>query len=338
MRWLVLMMVGAATVLADTNLFQDGKWLIDGATDPEPDARLIQIIIDQEPAGQFSELKFYYQTGSNTFEQIWSLKGSGVFRPSLPAPGIVGGAFRIGGYWDCAAGYVGHFAVTDLQWKSKSSGKGELRLQGRLTNDHSMVGEKLDLRFLPVEVDWVQLAMSYQLRATRDFCVVRNDETQDEFHAIEMLSNFVSTNQHRNDLCRYVKSESTDYGYYGSSSKREPFCIRLSDLTDGYIVRNPRRLGDPRMQLAHTAAAPTNTPTLAVAYTAPNRGRIKPQGVLAATDDPTVENVMFFGNWVDTKREYKTGQKVGKFRVVLEITPPKQPNCETYQEPPTSAP
>jgi sugar lactone lactonase YvrE len=65
----------------------------------------------------------------------------------------------------------------------------------------------------------------------------------------------------------------------------------------------------------------------------PNRGRIKPQGVFTATTDPAVENVLFFGNWVDAKRGYKAGQKIGRFRVSLEVTPPRQPNCEVYQDP-----
>lgn len=332
MRWLMCWWAAMACAAADVNLFHDGVWLIDGATDPSPGARPIPIVIDKLPAGEFSELKFYFKTGSNSFEQIWSVTGAGIFRPSLPATGVVGGAFRLGGYWDCEQGLIGPLAITRLEWKSKSSAKGLLRLGGALADDNAMVGEKLDLRFQPVQSNWVQLDVSYQLRATRDFCVVRDDTTQNEFYAVGMLGNFVSTNQHTSDLCRYVKSDKTCAGLYGCAVRREPFCIRLRDLTDGLIVRRPRRLGDPRMQLAHTTASPTNTPTLAVAYFSPNRGRIKPQGVFATTEDPTVENVFFFGNWVDAKREYKRGQKVGRFRVSLEVTPPKQPNCEVYQD------
>jgi hypothetical protein len=333
-KFILLFLAVAVTARADVNLFNDGTWLIDGATDPASNAASIELFVDKESIGSFSELKFYYNTGSNQFAQVYSITGRGTFAPALPSPGVPGGVFRLINYWDCDQGLVGPVAVTELGWKSKPSKNGTLELTGRVSNQNSIESKKFRLFFLPASSNLVQLALDFQLRATRDFCVdLTRHATQQQFRTVTMYSNFVSAEQHGNDLARSIKiTEKNCAGIYGCVTKRESFCVALTNAPTGQLINSPRRLGDRRMWLAHTSALPELTPTLAVAYFAPGPGRIKPQGLFTPTDDPTVENIQFWGNWVDAKKQYKQKQTVGRFRVILEAAWPKALNCDTFQK------
>ncbi|MCG3149047.1 MAG: hypothetical protein PCFJNLEI_02504 [Verrucomicrobiae bacterium] len=334
-KTILLFLAIAGTAFADVNLFNDGTWLIDGAEDPATNASSIQLFIDKEPVGSFSELKFYYNTGSNNFAQVYSITGSGTFAPSLPPPSEPGGVFRLASYWDCEQGLIGTIAVTELGWKSKPNKKGLLELTGKLANQNSMETKKMKLSFLPVASDYLRLELDFDLVATRDFCVdLTKHPTQQQFRVVTMYSNFVSLNEHANDLARYTKiTEKNCAGIYGCSTKKESFCIALTNAPAGQLINASRRLGETRMLLAHTTEGPRLTPGLAVAYFSPGPGRIKPQGLFEPTDDPAAENIQFWGNWVDAKKQYKQKQKVGRFRVALEATWPKSLNCDTLQTP-----
>ncbi|MEI6083113.1 MAG: hypothetical protein WCS70_02300 [Verrucomicrobiota bacterium] len=338
-RTVLCLLAGAVSTLADTNLFSDGTWLIDGAADPGPNASSISIVIDKSPAGSFTELKFYYNTGGSNFAQVFSIKGNGTWQPALPPPSVPGGVFRLASYWDCEQGFIAPMTVTELGWKSKGSKKGTLELTGKMTNGNSMSADKMKITFQPTETDLVRVDLEFQLRATRDFCVNLNrDNIQDEFRAVTMYANFTNPNEYANDLARYIKITSKDCaGIYGCSTKREAFCISLTNAPAGYLVNAPRHLGDKRNVLYHTSELPRNTPSLAIAHFSPNQGRFKPQGVFTPTDDPAAENVQYFSNWVDAKKDYKTKQRVGKFKLSLEASSPKSPNCDALQEPASPA-
>jgi len=334
-RSLLILLAGAASALADTNLFNDGTWLIDGVTTPGTNARSINIVVDKQLVGEFSELKFYYDAGNGSFAQVFSIQGNGTWQPALPSPGEAGGVFRLASYWDCDQGFVGPMAVTELGWKTKAGKKGRLELTGKLSNSNSLAADKMKVTFLPVKTDQLRVDLDFQLRATRNFCVdLTRQEEQDQFRAVTMHSNFTSTNGYANDLVRFIKIKSKDCaGIYGCLTKKESFCIPLSSAPAGYLVNSPRRLGESRMLLAHTTTAPRNTPSLAVQYTKPGQGRIKPQGFITPANDPSLENVEYWGNWVDVKSEYKARRQIGRFRVTLEATAPKLFNCDTEQTP-----
>lgn len=328
MRWIFLLL--AMPALADTNLFTSADWMIDGVPGGG-----IQVVIDKEPTGGFAELKFFFNTGSNNFAQVFSVKDNGDWQPALPAPGNVGGLFRLGRYWDCEQGLMGALRVTELSWKRNPDKKGWLDLTGKMTNHNSLQADKLRLRFSPAATNDVRVDLDYSLKATRDFCVdVSRHEVQDEFRTITIVSNFTSTNEYVHDLARYIKLISKDCaGFYGCVTKKESFCIPLTNAPAGYLVNAPRRLGDERMWLVHTTESPRNTPSLAAVHFLPGHGRHKPQGLITPTDDPAVENVEFWSNWVDVKDSYKMKKKVGRFRIALEAVPPKSPNCDEVQEP-----
>jgi hypothetical protein len=105
-------------------------------------------------------------------------------------------------------------------------------------------------------------------------------------------------------------------------------CEALTNQT-GYILTKPPPSG--RLQLVHTQSVPRNTPTLAVSFRSPGPSRFKPQGFLMETNDATVANVSYWANWTKARRTYLAGQRVAKFRYVLEASSPRKLGCD-WQE------
>jgi hypothetical protein len=329
---LLILFSGTLSGLADTNLFNDGTWIVDGATDPGPNPSDINIVTNGLPAGAFSELKFSYNIDGANFVRVFSIKGNGLLQPTLPPPGEAGGAFTIGSYWDCDQGFVGPMAVTEIALGGKPRGKRRLELRGKLSNINSMRADDLVLLFLPVETNSVRVDVHYKLRATRDFCVDRtDDDVQDEFRAVTMLANYLSAETNDNDLVRYQKV--VDKFCVGSSCtvKKHSYCVALTNAT-GFIINNPRPLAEKTASLFHTQTAPRNTPSLHVSFRSPAKRQIKLQGSVVQSADPSDQNVQLWGNWVDVKRHYNGGQKIGNFRFTLKAEAPRSPNCDRTQQ------
>jgi hypothetical protein len=319
------------TVRADTNLYDNGTWFVDGATDPGPNPSDIGVTMDDVPVGSFSELKLYFNVPNVGTTQVFSIKGNGTLQPSLPPPSEAGGVFQMASYWDCEQGFIPSVEIQQLDLRSKTNGNGTLQMRGQISNLNSMQASDLMLKFHPVETDSVRVDVRYQLKATRDFCVdLTKDNTQDEFRAVTMLTNFLSTETNANNQVRYTKITDKICTGYDCWTKKKSFCADLLNQ-DGYVINTPHRLGKPELFLMHKTPVPRNTPTLIVSFRSPRKGHIKPQGSVIASSDPTALNVNVWGNWLDAKRQYKAGRKVGRFRFALEIEPPQERNCDREQ-------
>ena len=154
-----------------------------------------------------------------------------------------------------------------------------------------------------------------------------------------MYSNYTSADEYANDLARYVKLKSkTCFGIYGCITRLQSFCISLTNAPAGYLVKNPQRLFNGRMVLLHTSPLPQNTPGMAVTYVSPNHSHIKPQGFFTPTDDPSAENVEYWGDWLGARKNYRANRRVGRFRLALEVSSPKELDCDIVQEPPIPSP
>src|ERR1043166_7967989 len=104
-KLLLLGVVAAALpAFADTNLFDNGTWFVDGAGESATNARNIDVTLDDASIGAFSELKLYFDVPNVGTTQVFSIKGSGTLQPSLPPPGEAGGVFQLSSYWDCEQG------------------------------------------------------------------------------------------------------------------------------------------------------------------------------------------------------------------------------------------
>jgi hypothetical protein len=324
-------LAGVLAVQADTNLFDNGTWFIDGATDSGPNPSDIIVTMDGGTVGAFSELKLYFNVPNVGTAQVFSIKGNGTLQPLLPPPGEAGGVFQMASYWDCEQGLIPPVVIQEIALPSSANKKGLLQMSGLISNLNSMQADDLILKFYPVETNSVRVRVSYQLKATRDFCVDQTkDDTQDEFRAVTMLSNYLSSEINENNQVRYVKITDKICSGVGCVTKKKSYCADLINQ-DGYVINTPRRLGKPEMYLMHTAPAPRNTPTLIVSFRAPSKRSIKPQGYVTASSDPTAQNVSFWGDWVDVKHQYNANHNVGRFRFTLEIEPPQERNCDREQ-------
>ncbi len=328
--WIIaLVATGAATAYAETNLLNSATWAIDGADDGGANPRDIMILVDEVPVGAFSEVNFSYNFDGIGPTRVFSIKGNGALQPTLAPPSEPGALVSLVSYWDCEQGLIPPVEVVELSWKSKVAGKPVLDLRGQISNHNSIEATDVRLRFSQPKTNAVSVELQYQLRATRDFCVdLAKHDTQEEFRVVTFLGNYISTNVNNNDQVRYVKDDSTDCGPFVDCGKsKTSVCFALTD-EEGYLISHPRRLADPRMWFVHRQTTPRNTPTLIAEFRAPGKGRIKPQGFVIPTVDPSEDNVRFWGNWVDAKRNYKDGQKVGKFRFILSAEPPREFGCE----------
>jgi len=325
----LLFLAGLVPALADTNLLTSGKWVVAGGTDPLENATAIQVGVGKTAAGEFSELKFYYNFGGTNLVQVFAVTGSGTLQPALPPPGEVGGAFQVGSYRDCAQGLVGPLAVTNLILPGKVKPNGVLQLTGVLANGNSLRGDKLVLTLYPPVTNAVRVDLQCRLVATRDFCVDQTATTeQDKFRMVTMTAGVVSPTEYDNDLVRYIwLAEKDCFGFYGCYTRYKSECVSLTNQPPGYVINTPHPLGNPWLELAHTTGAPQATPNLLVAFRSPGAGAIRPQGFLTATD------IELWGNWPTVKKQYKAKQTVMRLSCSFAATPPRSIGCDSLQAP-----
>ena len=316
---------------ADTNLFDNGTWFVEGATDTGSNPSDITVTMNGATVGLFSELNLYFNVPNVGIVQVFAIKGNGTLQPSLPPPGEAGGAFQMASYWDCEQGLISSVLIQEIELPSKGNNKGVLQMRGRLSNLVSMQADDLKLKFYSVKTDSVRVQVSFQLKATRDFCIDQSKhDTEDEFRLVTMLSNYLSAETNKNNRARYVKITEKICSGVGCTTKKRSVCADLVN-ENGYIIGTSRRLGTPDLFLMHTTPQPRNTPTLIVSFRAPRKSSIKPQGYVTASNDPTTQNVSFWGDWADVKRQYKADHKIGRFRFTLAVEPPQERNCEREQ-------
>jgi len=319
--------IGRAT-LADTNLLDNGFWVVDGTDDTGPNPTNITLSVDGHSVSSFSELVLSYNVGGSGVVAVCTIKGSGGIRLSLPPPGEFGGTFFTTGYEDCDDGLIPTMSFVELDIRAKKGQKGDLQLKGRISNFTSMEAKDFKMRFSPPDVDSTSVDVQYTLFATRDICVNQtNSAMADDLHAVSMAANYLSPSEQENDLARYVRISSKTCFFYGCVVNKKSVCESLVD-TNGFLINTPRALGTSSMLLVHTQPLPRNTPTLSVQFHTPSHGSIKPQGFVTESADPTEQNITLWGNWGPAKASYRNKQRIEKFRYTLSVVPPRTYGCD----------
>jgi hypothetical protein len=329
MKFLFLVLFAAGVARADTSVLTSRAWRVDGAMDTGPDPRDINVVVDKQPVGAHSELKVFFNYDGTNWQQIFSIKGQGTIQPIVPPPLVPGGTFRLTSYRDCVEGLAPPLEFTDLEFRSSNSRRAPLRVKGRLSNFDSLAVTDLRMKFYAPDTNAVAVDITYQLRATRDLCVDRTfDKEQDEFRLAEMRANFTSPQTNQNTRLRHIRiKDKTCPVVSDCVTTKEAFCADLAGVT-GYLLTKPRLLADKSVQLLHTNAVPQNTPTLEIDFRSPPHGRVKPQAWIEPTDDPSEPNVTAWGNWVKARKTYHAGKTVTRVRVVLLARDPHNPRCD----------
>ena len=319
----------AGPALADSTLFDDDRWRVVGV---DVGAEPLPIAVTQRgtPLGNFAALRFFFALDAG-FVPVLTLFAGGTLEPRLPPPGVPGATALLARYSDCDAGLTPplRFVALDLPEKAKP---GRFDLRGTLSNLDSLESEKLRLRLLAPKPDRMRVELRYRLVATRDFCVDHErSEATDEFRAVELVTQYLSPEQHLSDLTRYIKQVDLDCDLFDCDLDRISFCAALENVT-GPVIDTPKRLEDRDLELLHTTSAPEPTPSLSVELRSPHPHAFKPQGSATESSDPVARNVSFWADWVDVRHQNRAGKRVGSFRFALEAQAPGSRSCDRLQD------
>lgn len=323
----MIICVGAVSVtaVAQTTLFDNGVWVVQGATDTGPDARDMAVSIEGAPAGSYSELKIFRAFTGAGVPQVFSIKGSGALQASMPPPGVFGGSFYLTGYWDCIDGLVPKMVITSLDLTAGNDKT--LKFQGSATNLTSFETDDFKLKFLQADTESVRVEVSYTLFATRDFCIdPSRQQLLEGFQVARIAANFISETENDDNLASFYAVLSKICGCCGCVKSIGTVCATLTN-DDHYIFCVPDYMADPHLYLVHTNIQPQNTPTLALHFRKPSPKHINPQGTVVQSNDPDEDNVTVWGNWPDAKPSYMTGEKIGKFKFNVEAFFPAPYGC-----------
>ena len=326
--FLGLGMVASHRVLADTNLLTKADWVVDGTDDTGTNAASINMSVNGNAMGAFSELAVSFNVGGTGIVKVCTITGAGEIRLALPPPGQFGGSFYTTGYWDCEAGFIPTMTITELNIREKGGKKELLEFKGKISNLVSMAAKDFTMTLLPPQTNSFRAELSYSLYAISDFCIDQTNHTnKDDFQVARMAANFVDTGTQQNDEVRFVKITSKTCFYYGCITKTKTYCTNLVNQ-GGFVIDNPPRLGGGTVWLLHTQPLPQETPTLIGRFSSPSRGRLRPQGYVTASADPSVQNVGFWVDWIDAKASYRNKKRIGKFCYTLEVDSPRALSCD----------
>ena len=321
-------MVAGREVRADTNLVDKESWVVDGTDDTNANAASITMSVNGHAMGSFSKLLVSSDVGGSGVVAVCTITGAGEIRMALPPPGEFGGSFFLTSYWDCNAGFIPGMTITDLDIREKGGKKALLEFKGKISNLVSMAAKDFTMTLLPPQTDSFRAELKYSLFATSDFCVDQATHTNsDDFQVARMASNYVSPSIQQNDDTRFVKIISKTCFFYGCITKTKTFCTNLVNQ-DEFVINDPPRLGGGTVWLVHTQPLPQATPSLLLRFSSPGKSRLRPQGLVTSSADPSAQNVSFWGDWIDAKASYRNKKRVGKFRYTLEVDSPQALSCD----------
>jgi hypothetical protein len=312
----------------DTNLVNNGWWALDGTDDNGTNPVSMALSVKGKTAGSFTELAISYNLGGTGMVSVCTIKGGGEIRLTLPPPGEFGGGFYTAGYWDCDEGFVPTMMITGLDVRVRSGKNGALELRGKVSNGTSMAAKDFAIKFMPPTPNLTRADVRYTLFATRDVCLDQNTHTNaDDFPAVRMAANYLSPDVQENDQARYVRVTEKICVSFVCITKKKSYCDDLVN-EDGFIVNSPSNLRGGVLYLVHRQATPRDTPTLQVKFATPAASRMKGQGFVNASSDPTAQNVNLWANWTDAKPSYRAGKRIGKFHYLLQAAPANTSSCD----------
>ena len=321
-------------VTADTNLLNSPGWVVVGTDDSGALPRPINVVVDGQPAGSFTELEVFYNFAGTNLQQVFSLKGAGALQPMLPAPSVPGGVMELTTYQDCSQGLMPPVAITDLSFQTSQNPNAPLKATGWLSNFDSLQSTDLQMRFNKPRTNEVVVDVRYKLTATRDLCVSHDlNQQEDELRLAQMRANYISPEICQNSRIRYIHVKDRVCNGAGECFKtKESYCADLDNVF-GYLYGEPRHLADTTLAFFHTNSLPQNTPTLAIEFRSPGHAKIRPQAFVTPTLDPNEPNVTVWGNWFDVDKNYNAGKKVVRVRALLIARDPKKPSCDRVKAP-----
>ena len=259
--WLVAF---ADPAVADTPLYDNGRWAVVGASDPGPDPSNIAVSIDGVAAGNFSELKLYFGFTGAGFPQVFSITGRGEMRASLPPPGEFGGSFWLTRYWDCAIGLVPSLVITQLNLVVDTKNPQGLNFQGAVSNLTSFGASDFRLRFPAPSFNEVMVEVNYTLVATRDFCVDSSRQSLEDGIPGRPHDDQLHRQQREAERFLPLQHPAGRIATGGVAWKGAVRSVAACTTRTASSVCFDDKLTDPGLMLGHQSSSPRSTPTLKV--------------------------------------------------------------------------
>lgn len=302
--------------LSDTTLFDNSIWAVNGGSDTGQNSRDIKVYVQGQFVGNFSELKILHFMLNLGFPQIFSIKGNGALRPTIPQ-GEFGGTFYATGYWDSDSGFIQTMPILELDIQLNPVDTTILQFSGNSSNLITFEAPDFTLNVFPPSLDSVKVDVLYSLITTNDFNIDTTRQIQHEgFKIARIASNYISTQINDSDQARYIDTLGME------------ICVDLVN-EDGFIFTDSSSLfpmGESDLYLINTDSLPRNTPTLILKFLQPDPKFITPQGFVTYSIDPDDDNVDFWGNWESVEAAYNVGDTIGIFIYTLLAIPP-EPIC-----------
>jgi hypothetical protein len=325
----------AGATVADTMLFTNGAWRVDGVEDlamPPAAFGSITVSVNKTNLGSFTRLKVYFTT-TNGISQVFNIGGNGSLQPFLPggAPGVEA---RLSSYWDCElAGYL-DMGITDLAIETKKKGRDVwLYMTGNLSNFNSMGGRKLKLMFPEPEADSTRVFVDYVLFATRKLCVDKlKQDTHEGFLVARLVGTYFDADNHDCDLARVVGiTDINCFPYTGCIRRTKDFCRDVTKTAGDMFTNKVYRIGGTHLMLSHGDDYPAPYPAVRIEFIKPKPAQTRAQGFSLPATDVTDRNVEFWGSWMNVKNTYRAKARIYRMRLKVEAIPLGPRSCENLE-------
>jgi hypothetical protein len=329
--WVALLFLAALTLngLADTEIYNDGTWIVDGVQGTDVGATNISVTVAGQLVGSFTELKISRLIGG-VFEQVFLIEGRGGLSPDVPPAGAFGGKFHLTGYWDCYAGERLDVRITALNIQPNTSKTTALYFNGALSNGTSLQATDLSMKLFLPNNNTVRTDVSYTLYAASPVCVDQYRQQYGEgFQAARIASNYISDQIKDNDAARIKTVLGQSCDCCGCSRVNGFVCASFFNGI-GYIYPFPSVMSDNGLWMLHGIPGPRNTPMLKIEVNQPPRSKCSAQGYIVTTLDPTEDNADLWINWDQADTQYAPGQKLRKFKFRLLGLLPEAKSCDIF--------
>src|ERR1700722_3027915 len=314
--------------LADTALYNDGVWMVNGIDSTNPALNRIAVQVGGGSVGSFTELDVFHSFAGG-FPQVYSIQGSGELRPAVPT-GPLGGAFYLTSYWDCYLGAPVNLGITSLNIQPNTKNFNFLKFSGSLSNGVSLQATNLTLSLSLLNNNAIRLDVRYALYAANNVCVDPSRQSTGEgFQVARMTSNYISPQVMDNDGLRVKGFLGPICGCCGCFWDKGYICSIFTNQT-GYVLPYAASMANTLLLMAHQQVGPQFTPELRIYVNKPGPSNRRVQGNIVFTADPTEDNVSLWANWTTVKTQYVLGQKILHFHFRLEAWPPQPESCNLF--------
>jgi hypothetical protein len=312
---------------ADTALYNDGVWIVNGIDEPGTNLNRIAVTVGGQPAGNFTELAVFRSFGGG-FPQVYSIQADGSLQPAVPPSGVLGGTFHLTGYWDCYAGQQLDLRFVALNIQPNTKKLNSLRFNGTVSNGSTLQATDYAMTLDLPNDSTVRLDVRYTLYATANVCVDQWEQQSSQgFQAVRIASNYISSQEMKNDGLQ-IK------GYLGPFCdcchcwwQKGYICANFTNQT-GSVLPYSASMASSQLLMVHRQVGPNNTAALKIDLKSPSRSSCMVQGSTVLTADPAEDNVSLWINWGKAKSQYTIGKKVRPFRFKLEAQLPQAVACD----------